>query len=177
MKIRVDSIEYKCWHEVGHATVCLHLGGDVEFVEFLERDPRGHARTRCEVTAELERSVACAGFAAEFYILNMGLAELGSDDKRDINRVVFHNATNDREDFWGRKLGVDEAFSEAEDREFMNYAIGSDGRGGVIPIFSHYLPGMQQAVRELCDSRRLEGWRVKELLRLRVLQVPSVPMV
>jgi hypothetical protein len=44
MKILIDSVEYKCWHEVGHATVCLHLGGDVDFIEFLESDTRGHAR-------------------------------------------------------------------------------------------------------------------------------------
>ena len=31
--------------------------------------------------------------------------------------LSFHNATSGREDFWGRKLGRDEAFTEAEDRE------------------------------------------------------------
>jgi hypothetical protein len=47
MIIRVDSIEYKSWHEVGHATICLNLGGDVAFIEFLDGDVRGHARNRC----------------------------------------------------------------------------------------------------------------------------------
>jgi hypothetical protein len=167
MKIRVDSVEYKCWHEVGHATVCLHLGGDVEFIEFLDGDARGHARTRCVVTSsEMERTVACGGFAAEVFLLKNGYAQQDSDDKRDINRIVFHNATDDREDFWGRKLGTDESFSEAEDRAFMNHAIGSDGHGGVVPIFNLYLPGMQELVREFLDARRVEGARVKELLRV-----------
>jgi len=161
MKIRVDSVEYKCWHEVGHATVCLHLGGDVDFIEFLDGDARGYARARCVVTSEIERSVACGGFAAEFYLLDKGYAERGRDDERDISQIVFHNATNDREDFGGRKLGKDEVFTEAEDREFMNHAIGS-----VVPIFNLYLPGMRELVRELCDARRVEGKRVKELLRL-----------
>lgn len=166
-KIRVDSVEYKCWHEVGHATVCLHLGGDVEFIEFLDRDTRGHARTRCIFTSpEIERNVACGGFAAEFYLLKNAYAEKGSDDERDINQIVFHNATHDREDFWGRKLGRDEVFSEAEDRAFMNHAIGSDGDSGVVPIFNMYLPGMRELVRELFDTRRVEGRRVRELLRL-----------
>jgi hypothetical protein len=40
MKIRVDSVEYRCWHEVGHVAVCLHLGGDVDFIELLEGDAR-----------------------------------------------------------------------------------------------------------------------------------------
>jgi hypothetical protein len=168
MTIRVDSVEYKCWHEVGHATVCLHLGGDVELIEFLDGDARGHARASCVVTPEIERIVACGGFAAEVYLLKNGHAEQGSDDERDINQIVFHNATNDREDFWGRKLGSDEEFSEAENREFMNQAIGSDGYGGVVPIFNLYLSGMRELVRELCDARRVEGRRVRELLRIRI---------
>ena len=131
MKIRVDSIEYKCWHEVGHATVGLHLGGDIDFIELLDGDARGHAR--------------------------------------DISRIVFHNATSDREDFWGRKLGSDEAFTEAEDTGFMNHAIGSDGHGGMVPIFNKYFSVMREIVRELCEARRVEGSRVKELLR------PGIP--
>ena len=110
--------------------------------------------------------MACGGFAAEFYLLNNGYAERGRDDERDISRIVFHNATNDREDFWGRKLGRDEAFTEAEDREFMNHAVGSHGCGGVVPIFNRCFSGMQELVRELCEARRVEGRRVKELLRL-----------
>ena len=161
MKIRVDSVEYQCWHEVGHATVCLHLGGLVDFIEFLDGDARGHARTHCVVTPEIERTVACGGFAAEFYLLNNGYAERGSDDERDISQIVFHNATGDREEFWGRKLSRGEAFTEAEDKEFMRHAIGS-----VVPIFNPYFPGMQEIVHELCDAKRVEGRRVKELLRL-----------
>lgn len=164
MTIRVDSVEYKCWHEVGHAAVCLHLGGDIELIEFLDGDARGHARTRCVVASEIERSVACGGFAAEFYLLDKSYAERGCDDERDISQIVFHNATSDREDFWGRKLGSHGSFTEAEDREFMNHAIGSDGHGGVIPIINHYFSGMQEIVSRLCETRRIEGKRVKELL-------------
>ena len=109
--------------------------------------------------------MACGGFAAEFYLLNNGYAERGGDDERDISRIVFHNATSDREDFWGRKLGKDEAFKEAEDRGFMNHAVGADGYGGVVPIFNQHFSGMQER-RELCEARRVEGRRVKELLRL-----------
>jgi len=168
MTIRVDSVEYKCWHEVGHVTVCLHLGGDVELIEFLYGDARGHARACCVVTPEIERIVACGGFAAEVYLLKNGYAEKDPEDGRDINRIVFHNATNDREDFWERERGSE--FTEAEDREFMRYAVGSDGDGGVVPIFNLYLSGMKELVHELCEARRVEGRRVKELLRIEILR-------
>jgi hypothetical protein len=165
MKIRVDSDEYKCWHEAGHAIVCLHLGGHVEFIEFLVSDARGHARTRCVFTSEMmEKIVAYGGFAAEVYLLKKELAEKAPDDDRDINRIPFHNATHDLEDFWGRKLGVDEEFSVAERTEFMHRAIGPDGWGGVVPIFEQYFSGMQDLVRELLVARRVEGKRVEELL-------------
>lgn len=162
MKILVDSVEYKCWHEVGHATVCLHLGGDVDCIELLDGHARGHARTRCVVPPEIERIVACGGFAAEFYLLDKGYAEKGSDDERDISQIVFHNATADREDFWGRRLGRDETFSETEDSAFMRHAIDN-----VVPIFNQHFAGMQELVRELCNAKRVNGSRVKELLRPR----------
>jgi hypothetical protein len=166
MKIRVDSVEYQCWHEVGHATVCLYLGGDVYFIELLEGDARGHAMASCFVTPGNERSVACGGFAAEFYLLKYNHAEQGPDDERPINQVVFHNATHDREAFWGRTRGSDEAFTVEEDTEFRNHAIGPEGDGGVVPIFDQYFSKMQEVGRELRDTRRVDGRRVKELLRL-----------
>src|SRR5580692_9679773 len=173
MTVRVDSVEYKCWHEVGHATVCLHLGGDIDFLELLEGDPRGHARARCLVTPGIERTVACGGFAAEFYLLNNRYAEKGPDDERAINRVLFHNATHDREDFWGRRLGRDEEFTEAEDQEFMNHAIGHGGFGGVIPIFDRNFYKMQELVKELRVLKRVDGKQVKQLLRLRLISSDS----
>lgn len=164
MRIRIDSDEYKCWHEVGHATVCLHLGGDVAFIEFLVNDPRGFARARCTAPADIdsERSVACAGFAAEFYLLDNRYAVKRRDDDRDINWIPFHNSTHDREDYWGRKLGPEEQFTKAEDEAFMHHALS------LIPIFSMHFSRMQEVVRELLEARRVEGARVRELLRLDV---------
>jgi len=159
MKIIVDSDEYKCWHEAGHAVACLHLGGDVDFIEFLSGHTRGHARTRCDPVPGTEKSVACGGFAAEFYLLNNGRAEQSPDDTRDISRVVFHNATADREEFWGRELGQDETFSVEEEEAFMHHAIDV-----VVPILDQYSSGMKVLVRELCETKRIDGVRMKELL-------------
>jgi len=147
----------------------LHLGGDVDFIELLDNDPRGHARARCVVAPEIERTVACGGFSAEFYLLNNSYAKKGHGDERDINRILFHNATHDREDFWQRKLSREEAFTEAEDIAFMNHAIGSDGHGGLVPILHQHFSVMQRIVLELSESRKVEGRRVRELLR------PGIP--
>jgi hypothetical protein len=118
------------------------------------------------VTSGIERSVACAGFAVECYLLKKGYAEWALDDERDISEIPFGNATSDCLDFWGRDVGSYDGFTEAETRDFVNHAKGSDGYGRVVPIFNQYFSGMQVLVRELCEARRLEGTRVKELLRL-----------
>lgn len=74
--IRFDSDEFKAWHEVGHTTVCLHLGGDIDCIEFLDGDTQAFAVTRgCYVMPDMQRSVACGGFAAEFYLLQVGCVD------------------------------------------------------------------------------------------------------
>ena len=165
MKVIVDSDEFKCWHEVGHATVCLYLGGDVEFIEFLN-DAVVHARARCIVMPEHHRSVACGGFAAEFYLVNNGYAVQAPDDKRDISQILLNNSSQDGHDFFDREYSS-EGFEEAETRAFMNHAIGPSGRGGLTPIIHSYFSRMQEVVRELYAARSIEGRRVKELLQRR----------
>lgn len=49
----------------------------------------------------MERSVACGGFAAEFYLLNGGYVDW-SGDEQEISAIVFSNAWSDRVDFAGR---------------------------------------------------------------------------
>jgi hypothetical protein len=114
---------------------------------------------------EHHRSVACGGFAAEVYLLKNGYAVQAPDDTRDINQIVFNNASGDGHAFWGLEYSS-EPFEEAETREFMNHAIGPDGNGGLIPIITLYFPRMQELVRELHSARRVEGRRVKEILGL-----------
>jgi hypothetical protein len=58
-----------------------------------------------------------------------------------------------RQDGWPKDRGGRQGVYEPRDRV----------RG---PIFNLYLPGMREFVRELFESRRVEGRRVKELLRL-----------
>lgn len=161
MKITVNSDEFKAWHEVGHATVCLHLGGDVESIEFLERDARGFAVAHCcDVMPNMDRSVACGGFAAEFYLLKTGYVDW-SGDEQEISSIVFSNAWSDRVDFSGRVVTQDNDLTEEEDKEFMCHATQA-----VAPIFDLYFSRMQDVVSELLAARKIDGGRVKELLQL-----------
>lgn len=166
MMIRTDSDEFNAWHEVGHATVCLHLGGDLDGIEFLEEDARGFAVARgCAVIPEMERSVACGGFAAEFYLLRAGYVDAGDLNDQSalesISSLVFSNAWRDREAFAGRKVTEDNDFTKEENDEFMRYAIER-----VAPIFDLYFAKMQLIVSELLAERKIDGERVKEYLRI-----------
>jgi hypothetical protein len=164
--IRIDSDEFKAWHEVGHATVCLHFGGNLDGIEFLEGDARGFAVTRgCAVIPDKEQNVACGGFAAEFYLLRIGCVDAGNlNDPSVVTKVsalVFSNAWSDRQAFAGRTVTEDNDFTKEEDEEFMHYAIER-----VCPIFDLYFAKMQLVVRELLAERKIDGTRVKEILQI-----------
>lgn len=162
--INMDSDEYKAWHEVGHATVCLHLGGDLDRIEFLEGDVRGFAVARgCYVTPETERSVACGGFAAEFFLLKAGcIKDVDLNDPSVVSMVsarVFSNAWQDHQDFIGRTVTEDNDFTKEENEAFMNYAIER-----VVPIIHKYSEKMKIVVSELLVAKNIKGSRVREIL-------------
>lgn len=168
MKIRIDSDAYRAWHEVGHATVCLHLGGDLDCIEFLAGDAHGFAVTRgCDNMPDQERSVACGGFAAEYYLLNNGYVDgVDVNDREQVAAVsdrVFSNAWRDHQDFIGRTVTEDNDFTKEEKEEFMHYAIDH-----VAPIIDLYFARMQIVVSELLAARKVDGARVTELLKIGV---------
>lgn len=166
MKVRINSDEFRAWHEVGHASVCLHFGGYVDAIEFLEGDTRGFAVARgCAVTPDKERHVACGGFAAEYHLLKSGYLEdidLSDRDAVDkVSSVVFANAWQDRLAFARRVVTPDNDFSKQEDEDFMWYAIEH-----VAPIIDQHFERMKLLVKELLILRRVNGHRVKELLQI-----------
>jgi hypothetical protein len=162
MKISVNSDEFRAWHEVGHATVCLHLGGDLDGIEFLEGDARRFAVAHCcDVMPDMERSVACGGFAAELYLLQAGYVDWV--DLQEISAIVLSNAWGDRQDFARRTVTNDNDFTKDENEEFMRHATQL-----VAPIFKLYFSRMQSVVSELLAARQIDGARVKELLQLSI---------
>jgi hypothetical protein len=167
--IIMDSDEYRAWHEVGHATVCLHLGGELDYIEFLENDTQGFAAVRgCYVTPETEQSVACGGFAAEFLLLQAGLIErVNLNDPKSVSELsarVFSNCWQDHQAFIGRVFTEDNNFSKEEKEAFMNYAIEH-----VVPILHIYYEKMASVVKELLASRSIDGARVRRLLGIKTI--------
>ena len=146
----------------------MHLGGDLDGIEFLDGDARGFAVARgCAVVLDKERSVACGGFAAEFYLLRAGLVDgVDVNDPSLVAAVsarVFSNAWMDRQAFAKRAVTEDNDFTKEENEEFMNYAIER-----VAPIVDLYFARMQLVVNELLTARRIDGMRVRELLQIGV---------
>lgn len=153
--INMNSTTYECWHEIGHAFVCLHLGGDVQYVELLEGHEKGRARARCVTNPDIRKFVACGGFATEFVLLRDG--DLGAQDEKKIAQVIFRNATIDREMY--HSLSSEDPISEAQDHEFMDCATAK-----VAPIIRRYKPLMAVAVKELEEFRRISGERIKQIM-------------
>ncbi|MEX8505943.1 hypothetical protein [Leptothrix ochracea] len=158
MPIAINSLEYKCWHEVGHATVCLHLGGEVEFIELIDgENADGLARARCSTTTTIRPKVACGGFATEFFLLRNG--HLPTIDEKVITQIIFRNATKDREMFCERTLDDKNGFELEDDEAFMHMAVNE-----VAPIVKQYFHQMEQIVGELIKERKVEGSKVKAML-------------
>lgn len=157
-KIDINSREYQCWHELGHAVVCLHLGGTVDLVEFLDDQPhaQGEARARCNMNEEIRSDVLCGGFAAELFLLRNHF--LPSISEREITQIIFINATKDREMYWRREFQPDEQFSREEDEVFMRQA------ATVSEIVRTYKRTIQTLVPALLEAGRLDGKCIQDAM-------------
>jgi len=153
--MQINSVTYECWHEMGHAFVCIALGGDVQCVELLENHEFGRARARCITNLNIRQRVACGGFAAEYVLLRDG--DIGPQDEREITQVLFRNATIDREMYHSLPSGAD--FSLVQDRDFMNCAVNN-----VAPIIRQYKTAIANAVGGLERDGRVGGERVKQIM-------------
>ena len=153
--MEVNSTTYECWHEIGHAFVCLHLGGDVQCVELLEGHKNGRARARCITNSGIRKFVACGGFATEFVLLRDG--DIGDQDEKEIAQTIFINATHDREMY--HSLSSEDPISKEQDREFMSCAVNK-----VVPIIRQYKPLMADAVKELEKFRSISGERIRQII-------------
>src|SRR4051812_38449040 len=97
--------------------------------------------TSCAVTCWCERR-GRAGVAGNRlrHFLTPATVSYTSASREVMTRsfLPFHNATGDREEFWGRKLGPDEEFTKAEDKTFLHHAIS------VTPILTQHFLRMQK---------------------------------
>jgi hypothetical protein len=154
-RMQINSVTYECWHEMGHAFVCIALDGGVRCVERLDDHKLGRARARCITNQYIRQRVACGGFAAEFVLLRDG--DIGPQNEKEITQVIFRNATIDREMYHSLVSGTD--LSEAQDREFMNCAINS-----VASIIFTHKTEMAKAVKELERDGCVSGERIKQIM-------------
>lgn len=138
----------------------LASGQRLDGIEYLEEDARGFAVAHfCDVMPDVGRSVACGGSATEFCLLQAGHVDWV--DLQEISAIVFSNTWQDRQRFAGRKVTKDNDFRREEDEEFMRHATQV-----VSPIFTLYFARMQNVVSELLATRKIDGGRVKKLLKL-----------
>ena len=154
MSIALNSREYDSWHEVGHAVVCLELGGAVHFVEHIgDINHPARARANCKTTVIISPSVGCGGFAAEYLIYQRGLlaSSVTSDDFLQATR---ENSQHDREEFFGRS-----ALSERDLAYFEDFA-----KREAVPIVEKYFDKMHTVVNALVRDGRVTGEQIVQML-------------
>ncbi len=153
--MEINDIDYICWHEMGHAFTCIHLGGSVEDVEILDNNDTCYAVARCKTNETIRKKVACAGFAAELMLFRDNY--LGEQDEKEMCQILFKNATHDRNSYHSLKHGSQP--TEFQDRDFMNFAYKT-----VLPIIRNYKNEIATAVAELRASKKITGNRIKEIM-------------
>ncbi|WP_041666815.1 M50 family metallopeptidase [Sulfuricurvum kujiense] len=122
MQIIINSREYECWHEAGHAVVCLLHGGKVELMEIIQdKDHVGRARARCETTNSTRPKIACGGFAAEYYLYETGAIDV---TEKEFVQSALVNAFPDKKQFFGADYEQSNGCWPTEmDIRFRDYAI------------------------------------------------------
>lgn len=156
MHIILNSEEYQAWHEIGHATVCILKGGDVELVEFIEDSTHfASARASCYVTDDIRKYIACGGFATECLLLQENL--LGYVDSSVFTKSIFENSSLDKCSFF--KVTKGSQFSREETKEFMDFATNN-----VLPLIKDYVDKMRSIVALLIETRKVDGAIIKSIL-------------
>lgn len=157
--MEIDSLEYECWHEVGHAVICLTLGGNVEFIEILEKkDSPGRAKASCRVNQSIRRDVACGGFAAEYFLYLSGFLNVSEKQFLD---AAFDNAAFDRISFFGANHKQENGrWPQDLDEQFLLHA-----RDYVFPLIKENIQLIQELVSLLKSTKRIDTDQIQEVLK------------
>lgn len=167
MNIEIDSREYDCWHEAGHAVVCLLLGGRVELMELVEDEALlGRARASCEMTPETRKHIACGGFAAEYHLYVSGRLNVS---EREFVRTALVNAFPDKRAFFGADYEVNGCWPAKLDVAFRDFAIYQ-----VAPFIESARAMVEELATDLVQKGRLDATEIREVFRRHHPELQSV---
>lgn len=156
--IKINSIEYQSWHEVGHAVACIAKGGKVELIELVyDENSLGIAKASCHTTPDIRPYVTCGGFAAEYVLYKDGYLE--TVDDKEFTQIVFRNATHDRKMFLHKPIDYKGDFTKQEDTKFMHFAVHH-----VADIIRDNFSLMQDLVSELSSKQKLDKYKINEIV-------------
>lgn len=160
MIIELNSIEYDCWHEAGHAFVCLLLGGNVQLIEIIEKNTsKGRARARCEINERIRRYVACGGLAAEYFLYITH--KLNASESQFIKNALTQAFLDKQSYFNGDFEKANGYWPATMDKEFRDFAINE-----VFPILkkANAFPKMEKIVNALLKKKRVDNIQLIELI-------------
>jgi hypothetical protein len=147
--IVINSREYECWHEAGHAVVCLIFGGKVELMEIIkDQEHFGRARARCETTDDSRQYISCGGFASEYLLYQSGMLNIC---ERDFVRNALVNAFPDKIKFFGRDhTQENNCWPSKMDKQFMAFSVSN-----VAPKLKERFGLLEELARTLLEKEYL----------------------
>lgn len=159
MPIDIKSREYECWHEAGHALVCLLGGGKVELMEIIKDEEHfGRARARCETTDESKPYIACGGFAAEYQLYKSGMLNVS---EREFVQNALVNAFPDKAKFFGADYEEDDGCWPSEmDVQFRDFSIYK-----VAPMLEDNFSLLSELAETLLENEYLSESQISDIAK------------
>jgi hypothetical protein len=159
MPIDIKSREYECWHEAGHAVVCILSGGKVEVMEIIkDEDHFGRARARCETTDDSRPYIACGGFAAEYQLYKLG--KLNVSESEFVQSALV-NAFPDKTKFFGADYEQGNGCWPSEmDVQFRNFSISK-----VAPLLNNNFALLKELAETLLEKEYLAEEQINEIAK------------
>ncbi len=157
--IDINNREYECWHEAGHAVVCLYYGGKVELMEIIkDQEHFGRARARCETTDDSRQYISCGGFASEYLLYISGM--LNISEKHFVKNALA-NAYQDKIQFFGRDFEQENGCWPREmDEEFRDFSIFK-----VAPILKNRVSMLEELARTLFQKEYFTEKLINEIAK------------
>lgn len=157
MQITINNRKYECWHEAGHATICLLNGLTVELMEIIKDENHfGRARARCETTDNTRPFIACGGFAAEYYLYISNA--LGVSEKKFIQTSLV-NAFPDKMKFFGTDYEQNNGcWPQEMDILFRDFAISN-----VAPLIKNNSELVKELANTLFEKEYISKNHINEI--------------
>ena len=147
--MKINDIEYQCWHEVGHAIACMLQQGEVVSIELSNNQNNPYlAKASCKTpTRDMKLATSAGGFAIEYALYISNKINI---TKNEFLIEAIKNSSHDREKFCHNENLTDDECKQI----FIEYA------KEISEEFLLMMNKLERVVIQLMKKKKLTGNQV-----------------